>query len=502
MTTNRCSLLMCPAGITWSVMLGVIAFPAAGDTPLGIEEVVTEALRNDPNLDRAKEQVNAAAGRYDLTLASTVPDLALTIEPYSYRRQRSMSSTEGAITETSAAAMGIELRQALSTSGTITAGIDHRFEVTSVEGEDDNTVEQTPQVRFGFEQPLFFADGIVGTSVFRAGRRSAEISYRSAAIVAEEQENGSILNAIGLFIETASLRRSVTLLEDTISLLQRQIETAQLDREEGLLSDTSILGLQVTLNERRETLFDTRLRLLDSEQGLARILGIEHLGERRIDDTLGTVQTDDLSESDLAGDAAENKTVRVERLAVEQARMENILNDLSDRPTVRVDVTTSPLYPFQREDPADAASSFSDYLEDDADISANVSVSLRIPLLTRRERDAQEAIDTTAEKSALIELNDTELATINRLRTLGITREFLLERQQLLETDIAYQERRLGNEEDLLASGASTQLRVDEIALDLASRRNEAWQVAAELYVNALEIAATKGEALSTLLRN
>jgi len=470
----------------------------ADDTPLTFADVVSGALENDPNLDAANQQVVAAAGRYDLTLAATVPDLAVNVEPYAYRRQRQPGNAEGAIAETSSAAVGVELRQALPTSGTVSAGFDHRFQLTRVDGE--NTVEQIPQVRFGVAQPLFVTDGIFGTAVFRAGRRNAEIAYRRAAIAEEAQENTAILNAVGLFVETASLRRSVALLENTITLLQRQIDAAELDREEGLLSPTSVLALQVTLNERRETLFDTRLRLLDSEQRLARVLGLDRLGDRQIDDTIEAVQAEYRINDELARDVSENPTVRSDRLAVEQARMESVLNDLTDRPTVRVDLTAAPIYPFQRDDPADPARGLSDYLEDDADLAATVAVSLRIPLLTRREREAREAIDATIEETALVSLTDTELATTNRLRTLGIAREFLLEREQLLETDIAYQERRLRNEEDLLASGASTQLRVDEIALDLASRQNEAWQVSAELYLNALEIAATRGESISTIV--
>jgi hypothetical protein len=242
------------------------------------------------------------------------------------------------------------------------------------------------------------------------------------------------------------------------------------------------------------------LRLLDSEQSLARVLGLERLGDRRIDDTIDGVSVEYRVDADLARGVSENPSVRSERLAVEQARMESVLNDLTDRPTVRVDLTAAPIYPFQRDDPADPSRALSDYLEDDADLAATVAISLRIPLLTRREREAREAIDATTEETALISLGDTELATTNRLRTLGIAREFLLERQQLLATDIAYQERRLRNEEDLLASGASTRLRVDEISLDLASRQNEAWQVSAELYLNALEIAATRGEAISAII--
>ena len=199
---------------------------------------------------------------------------------------------------------------------------------------------------------------------------------------------------------------------------------------------------------------------------------------------------------------AENPAVRSERLGVEQTQRQGMLNELTDRPQLAFDVTASPLYPEVRGDKADVASSLGDYFEDDTDFAASLGVSLRIPLLTRREREARESIDALEEINARVRMEDTELATTNRLRTLSLSREFLQERRRLLDTDIRYQERRVQNEQDLLGAGASTQIRVDEVELDLRSRQNELWQVTAELFLNAIDILSTRGFDIAAVLSN
>lgn len=478
-----------------TAVLGFGLFVAASlssqEAPLSVSEVVSRVVEFDPSIRTARERVDQAFQQYEITRAATIPNVAFDITPYAFDRRRVGAGPDAEAAVTESAGIGLSVQQALPTSGQVTAGINHRFQV--IERGGDTTIEQVPEVSLGFSQPLFYNDNFVDTSVFRAGRRNAELSYQQAGLVAEAQRNRGVQDALELFVNVASLRRSASLLERTIDVLQRQIDAAELDREQGLLSDNAVLALQVTLNDRRETLFDTRLALVQAEQQLARVLGEGSLDGRSLDDDFeGLLEIDDLGSTEGVLDG--NPNVQSVRLSVEQARMQGLLNNLTDRPQLNVQMSAQPLYPVVREDPDDPGSSINDYFEDDADIATTVSVSLRIPILTRRERAAREQIDNSVAAAAQIDLEDTELATLNLLETLRTNRRFLEERRSLLDTDIAYQERRLRNERDLLAAGASTQLRVDEVELDLISRRNERWEVTAELFLNAIDILAVIGE--------
>ncbi|MDA3950424.1 MAG: TolC family protein [Spirochaeta sp.] len=498
------------AGWVVAVLLVLSTFPVMAQsdtTPLEIGEVIRRILEEDPSIQTARRRMEQAFHQYELTRAGTRPDLALNLRPYSFDRRRVTTGTGAAIAETHAVAAGVELLQPLPTSGRVSVGINHRFSTTETDG--DRTVQQVPEVTFSLAQPIFFNGGVVDTGVFRAGLRNAEIAYERAGLAAAAERAAGIRNALALFVDVASLRRSIALLEETIDLLQRQLDTAELDREQGLLSDNAVLALQVTLNDRRATLFDSQLGLVRAEQELARLLGDESLNARPLGDARevleiasAAVEADVQPEgvSDGVTAIAENPAVRSERLGVEQTRRQGVLNEITDRPQLAFDVTASPLYPTVRTDAADVGSSFGDYFDDDADVAASLGVSVRIPLLTRRERQARESIDTLEETNARVRMEDTELATTNRLRTLLLSREFLQERRELLDTDIRYQERRVQNERDLLAAGASTQLRVAEVELDLQSRENERWQVTAELFLNAVDVLSVRGTDIPAVL--
>ncbi|MFA7567141.1 MAG: hypothetical protein WCY01_08960, partial [Alkalispirochaeta sp.] len=109
-------------------------------------------------------------------------------------------------------------------------------------------------------------------------------------------------------------------------------------------------------------------------------------------------------------------------------------------------------------------------------------------------------IDRLAEEDAVAALDDAQLAVQNELQVLVIQRDILRRRAELLDTEVAYQKRRLKNEKDLAAAGASTDMKVAEVALDVAARENERWQVSADLFLNRLDIYALSGEDLASLL--
>jgi outer membrane protein TolC len=98
------------------------------------------------------------------------------------------------------------------------------------------------------------------------------------------------------------------------------------------------------------------------------------------------------------------------------------------------------------------------------------------------------------------DLTDTERSVANRLQTLRASRDFLQRRVDLLLVDVEYEEQRVENERFLLQAGATTELRVDEVELDLRSRRNELLQVQGELFLNAIQILALLGEDLAEVL--
>ncbi len=488
-------------------LMGIaVAVPAQSpDHVLSGKEVVRGVVESDPLVLQADRRAQEAAERYALVQLSTLPEVQLDIKPLEYFRRRTFDGAGGgsgdpsSILESYTLGLGASLRQPLPTSGLLSVGITNNFTTT----DDGSGVEyeQLPEGTLSFTQPLFAGGTFIGTEVFRAARRDAELALEQATLSITERQNERIQLALGQFIQYASARRGIEVTGRFIEVLDRQIEAAELDRGEGTLSDNAVLTLRISRNEQRQTLLSLQLEAMRLEQDLARVLGLPDLEGWALDDDLSSFD-DTLSEvmtEVTEPDADGNLSLQQARIEVERSYAQGVRNDLTDTPRLDVAMSLAPLYPYQRENADDLAASVGDYFSGDGDVQTMVSVTMRIPLLTASERAARERIDRIAREGAVADLEDARVGTTNALRVQQMQRSILQEQIALLDVEVDYQRRQLENEEDLLDAGVTTSLRVEEVALDLTVRENERWQVEAELFLNAVQIAAAVGRDLSVL---
>ncbi|MFW5826570.1 MAG: TolC family protein [Alkalispirochaeta sp.] len=486
-----------------SVLIGGTAF-AQPSVPavLSVATVVERVLQADPSIVNSRRSLEEAQAEYQLTLAGTRPSVSLELTPYQWDQRRvtipgGQPPAASERVRTQSVGAGVSLQQPLPTSGSVSAAVSNELRLIS--GSEDR-VDQAPEATLSLQQPLFVNGRFISDEVYQARLRNANIGVERQVLNKTLVVNGNIQRALSLLVRVGSLRRSRDVLDETIRVLQRQLESAEIDRQQGLISDNSLLSLQVTLNNRREALFDTELALVQAEQDLARILGFPSLEGAELADDLFSAAA--VAEGNEADDRAgfDNPEVGLQRLAVEQTVRSGLLNELQDRPNATVSVRVAPRYPDSRSEPDALSSSIGDFFESGADVEATVALGLTVPLFTAQERSYRERIDTLARLRAETDLADTEQAVANEMETLFTNRRFLERRVEILETDVEYERQRVENERSLLASGSTTELRVDEVELDLLSRRNELWQVEAELYLNGVEILAVAGEELATIL--
>lgn len=470
-----------------ALAVGATVTAAATAQELTLDEVITRLIAEDPEVERSALDVERSLNEYQLTLAGVRPDLSLEVAPYRYDTRRIEDFDGPRRISTVSAALGLSLTQPLPTSGVVNASLSNEFAVQRGGGQ---VVEQRPEASLALSQPLFANGGVINTEAFRASLRLAEIGFELATTGDLVARNGAVEAVASLYIQVDRLRRSVALLESTIDVVGRQLEAARVDREQGLISDNALLALQVTLNDRREALFDTRLALVETEQALARSLGERELGDAVLSSAFPALPP-------LPDEAAAlergNPRLASGRLNVERATRRAAVNDLTDRPSLAVTVRAAPLYPATRENVADVAASVTDLLQSDAGVEATLSLDLTVPLLTARERSARRRIDEIGASQASLSLSDSERAVRNSLTTLRVQREFLEQRLEIVALEVDLEQRRVATEESLLESGATTALRVDEVRLDLQARRDERRQIEAELFLNALEILALAG---------
>lgn len=482
------------------LLLASPASIAAQDTvelsELSVSTLVERVLEQDPAVINARRAVESARNSRALTRSGVLPNVTLDLTPYSWAQNRVPTGIGGTTqrVRTQSVGAGLRVDQPLPTSGSVSLGLSNRLDINESDGTE---FEQAPEATLSLRQPLFVGGQFISDDVFRAGLRNADIGLERSRINRELTTNGTIQQALNLMVQVSSLRRSVEVLEETVAVLRRQLDAAEIDREQGLISDNALLALQVTLNDRRETLFDTELALVETEQSLARVLGVESMNGVRIVEAVPELAIDAGPAAELAAD---NGEIALQDLAVEQTIQSSLLNDLQDRPNLSVNLRLAPAYPDTRSNPDEIGTSLGDFFESDADLNASVQLALQVPLLTSRERNARERIDELSVLQAEASRSDTERAVLNELQTLLINRDFLLRRVEILETDVRFERQRVANEQTLLEAGATTELRVDEVELDLLSRENELWQVRAELFLNAVGILAARGDELGARL--
>jgi len=178
-----------------------------------------------------------------------------------------------------------------------------------------------------------------------------------------------------------------------------QCQIEQISRQQGLITDNTLLALRITLNARREALLNTQLALVQVQQELARALG-----EDRFD--TGTILDDQLpdpaveTQADPESLRENNPQLVLSGYALEQAQLLGLFNELTDRPQFSVVVTAEPVYPDSRSNENDFAASLSDYFADGAGVQAVVALNLSIPLSGSKERGYRESSDDLGVRTA------------------------------------------------------------------------------------------------------
>lgn len=485
--------------LTVSAMI-LIALPGVAQdtetTHLDVVNLVEQVLSTAPSVINSRRTVDQAYAGYQLALAQTRPDVTVRVNPYTLNTRRVVqgATAEDQVIHTVGA--GIEVQQALPTNGVVQGALGANLSVTRGDAESSQFV---PEFSVIVSQPLFAGDSMIDTKLFQASRRSEEVKYRQAIVTSEIQRNQVVRSAIDLFVRVASLERSLGVLERTVDVLTRQLEDARINLQQGLISDTNVLALQVTLNTQRENLLNLELSAVEARQALARTIGLERPPDNwELVDEFGEGDFSSLLEDARNAGIDENRQVVLGRLGVVKADSDVIGNDRIERPQLTVTATASPAYPAGTRSSVSAA--FGDYFEGGTGVDSVLAVELQIPLLTRQERAYRERIDAAVRDIAVTNLNDTRREAGNNLQTLELNRRFLTERVELALTDVEYEAQRLENERALLEVGASTELAVDQVGLDVASRQNELWQLRAELYLNSLDILMAAGIDLASAL--
>lgn len=465
-----------------------------------------------PQFAATRTAAERAEIEYQLTLDGQRPSLSLDVTPWAFDRRTIATGVPAGIagapssidSVTNSVGATFSVEQPLPTSGVVSGAVGADI---SLLGGDAESLEVAPVLSATWSQPLLVNGELLGDSILRATLRSAAIARERVAASNRLQRNGAVQGAMAQWVQVGALRRTVATLEATRALLQAQLANAELDRESGLVSENTVLALQVSVNGTSAGVFDAQLALTEAELNLARSLGIspaeivipDEFVVPALPSDLDAV-TDPSMNPVPEGLVAGSPAVAIQDLTIDQVAQGVLLRGIEDRPFLVVTGRVAPQYAPDRAESRNPVDAIADLIADGASLDTTLAVNLSIPLRTDRERAARARIDELAAEDAARARATTLSEERRRLETLLVSRGFIIQRLELVEVDARFQRQRLANQRVLAEGGVATDLSVQEIELELRRRADERWSLRAELLLNALQIHATVGNDLVAVL--
>jgi outer membrane protein TolC len=477
----------------------VSAAVCAQSPVLDVPEVLRLVLEQNSGVQIAEALERQAEALHRQTLADTKPQIDLQLDPlfgYSTGDLAGVSyitpPDPGVKTDLS---LGLSLSQALPTSGVASLSLANTTSITS--GPD--TIAQNPSATFVLNQPVWVNRRLFDLRQLSAARRVSEINWRKAEDGSLEARNRNIYTAFSLYTEAIGLRRTIDYLEKSLELANQNLRQVRINLDAGRASDTDLLELEILIGLQRESLLESQYALLQVEQALADILGLESgLASYRYIDTFDSPALP----ADAAGLVAEartnNPTVRQDRLSLEQTAARSIVSGLSDAPNLSIALTLVPQY--QGATPTELGGSFSSFFTDGTELDWSIALGLEVPLYNGGKASYRERVNTASERIAKVTLDASLREVQNTYDALILRQSIIQDRIELLEKNIELKIRTTADEQRKLEVGLGTPLRVESARLELLQVENELWQARADLFLNSLDLLNLSGRSLDESL--
>jgi len=362
-------------------------------------------------------------------------------------------------------------------------------------------ITQDPDIGLSVFQPVFVNGQFIDPSVMNKTRRNGEIGWEISRIQDLATRNQVLTGVLAAVHRVTVLRGSVHLLEQRQDLAELRFEMAREDRNMGRISEADLLSIELDVGRQREALFDARYRLALVELELTGLLGVEDVSEYTFDLTYGVM--DGIlkdSRADFLADLSGNPEALRAALEAEQKKLTVELNAVDAAPVLSFSLQAGPRYPAVREAETAFSASFTDLFSEDADVDVSVGFAVQFDAwdggVTKARRKAGLAALTMARESR----DQAERAADENRRELLARLGLLNDRIALLESNIAYDRRLLQREIDRQALGASVNVDVETVRLELLGRDLDVENLIGERYLLGLQLLFLAGRSVEEIL--
>jgi len=500
--------------LIWFALIWLAGRGWAQDQQLTLEQVASLAIENDASVLKSAETLEASINEYRSLQADKHPRLSLDTAygvDYSSKKQDDFGEYEKLTLHS--VTLGFSVEQLVPTYGTLSAGISDTMTVRKgiadltydAAGpiETDPLFSQSPSFSLSYRQPMFFNGKIIDMALYRAVFRKGEIDYRRAAEQSRLTKNRAVYDAVSLLFDLVGLQNEKDMIEQAIELKKRGVENLQRNLEQGLVAENKVWEMRVELGKERENLLRNLYAVRDKQGRLALALGIS--GDATI------VPARELLQPELGFEVPEsppelyrnNPGIRRTELAVEDARLNRIIDGSNGASTLTFSFSISPRYPYARQLELEAgfSESFTDFGDELAGIDLNIKTELKVPLYTgskwRHKAAADKAVESSLQHEAAYQKSD----LLRTLRMLLLRRENLAERILLLDDNMKLKKMEAEVGRALVEVGEIAELDVIEMEIEHLQKRNELERAKMDRYLTTLDILSILGQDLGEVLQ-
>ena len=488
--------------ITLAVLL-LLSAGTVGAEPVSLADAIQAALDRSIEIRQSSLRIASAELREAAVEAATRPSVELTSDPiYSLVTQRipdpTAVSPSGDFADlfVSSTSVGVGIVQPLPTAGIVTGALDLGFtgsRTVSTALDDADPVDSyslAPTIVFSYSQPLFVGDDFIEAEqprlILDQARRGTQETEISGEIIAR-QIAAAVIN---LYTQLGTLRRSITLQVAQRELLETQLEQAIIRRESGLGSRDTEIELQIQINRIDDVVLQSELGIAELAIEFERLTGVT------------VTPDDDLESASLLGERAlatvsdrlpsPTSERRAAGIATARAETDLVLAQKQPRMTAQAALSLTPRYQDARED-ADLLDAITDYSGTGAGVDVVVSLGITVPLGEEPSRERERAQARIALDLARAEEERLELESRYQLELFAVRIQSIQSRVAFSEFELEFRRDQLANELELVSLGASSQANADSIRSEILAQELALEDLAAQLFLARMDLAAASG---------
>jgi outer membrane protein TolC len=490
--------------VTAFLLCIIVGMPLFGEE-ISLSSLVPLVLENDPAVQLTRNALSSSLHGKDLLVAATRPQITASQAPtYSFSSSRYTDPLSGDITtsNTHGVSASVNLTQVLPTDGALSASISDSMTVVTT-GEEVR-IDQSPRFSVSVSQPVFTNRKLIDLSIYTARRAlMGDMPVSRAELQERIAGNTGLLQAFAAYKATFVLRGQVLNQDANLELASRWLELSRLRGKQGSITPRDLWEEELAFESLNEVRLELKYTLMESEQNLARRLGMARgLAETSLSPEIPVLEIGDSEEQLTVRAAAANPDVLDGILAKAEAEHNGVLNGREFSSDLTFSFSVTPKYSPSRTAGEDFASSVSDFFDDDAYAAPALSIGISIPVYDGGKAKHRREIDRNAVSMAEANLAARRRFVVETMQNLLLRRSMLQDKLDLVVSNLSFEKQRLEEKQRLLELNQTTTLEVDRVRLKASEKELEIWATEADLFLNAVRILAVAGYDLRDLFED